>query len=64
MRQADALSHEGRSNQGAQELVQKYQHADHRNAQALATTLQDNGFDLVTGGTDNHLMLVRLTTRA
>ena len=30
------------------------------NAQALAKGLTDRGFDLVSGGTDNHLMLVRL----
>lgn len=29
-----------------------------KNAQALATELQKNGFHLITGGTDNHLMLV------
>jgi glycine hydroxymethyltransferase len=39
------------------------------NARALATALQDQGLDLVTGGTDNHLLLVdlrpkRLTGRA
>jgi glycine hydroxymethyltransferase len=30
------------------------------NAKALAETLRDGGFDIVTGGTDNHLMLVDL----
>lgn len=30
------------------------------NAQALASTLLEEGFDLVSGGTDNHLMLVDL----
>nr|WP_111396915.1 serine hydroxymethyltransferase [Humitalea rosea] len=30
------------------------------NAQALAEAMQAEGFDLVTGGTDNHLMLVDL----
>ncbi len=29
-----------------------------KNAQALAAELQKNGFHLITGGTDNHLMLV------
>jgi glycine hydroxymethyltransferase len=31
-----------------------------KNAQALATSLQEQGLDIVTGGTDNHLMLVDL----
>ena len=31
-----------------------------KNAQALAKTLLDEGFDLVSGGTDNHLMLLDL----
>ena len=31
-----------------------------KNAQALAKGLTDRGFDLVSGGTDNHLMLVDL----
>jgi glycine hydroxymethyltransferase len=30
------------------------------NARALAATLKDAGFDIVSGGTDNHLMLVDL----
>jgi glycine hydroxymethyltransferase len=32
-----------------------------RNAQALASALAERGFDLVSGGTDNHLILVDLT---
>jgi glycine hydroxymethyltransferase len=34
-----------------------------RNAQALATGMQRNGFRLVSGGTDNHLMLVDVGAR-
>ena len=33
------------------------------NAQALAAALVSRGFDVVTGGTDNHLMLVDLTNK-
>ncbi|KAB2880843.1 serine hydroxymethyltransferase [bacterium] len=33
------------------------------NAQALAQTLVDLGYDLVSGGTDNHLILVDLTRK-
>ena len=33
------------------------------NAQALAASLQDHGLDIVSGGTDNHLMLVDLTRK-
>src|SRR5215510_876155 len=33
------------------------------NAKALATALTDQGFDLVSGGTDNHLILVDLTNK-
>ncbi len=37
-----------------------YQQQIIKNAQALAAGLLDEGFDLVSGGTDNHLMLVDL----
>ncbi|MFC4255618.1 serine hydroxymethyltransferase [Altererythrobacter xixiisoli] len=32
------------------------------NAKALAASLQERGLDIVSGGTDNHLMLVNLTS--
>ena len=34
-----------------------------KNASALAQHLIDEGFDLVSGGTDNHLMLVDLRSK-
>ncbi|NQS71852.1 MAG: serine hydroxymethyltransferase [Desulfobulbaceae bacterium] len=34
-----------------------------RNAKALAATLLERGYDLVTGGTDNHLMLIDLSNK-
>lgn len=38
----------------------KYQYQVVDNAKALAKALQDEGFDILTGGTDNHLMLLDL----
>ena len=40
-----------------------YQEQIIKNAQALAKTLTDAGYDLVSGGTDNHLMLMDLTNK-
>lgn len=41
----------------------EYQGRILENAQALARALVDRGFRLVSGGTDNHLMLVDLTSK-
>jgi glycine hydroxymethyltransferase len=38
----------------------EYQKQVVKNAAALASSLMENGVDLVSGGTDNHLMLVKL----
>lgn len=38
-----------------------YAHAVVQNARSLADALLDRGFDLVSGGTDNHLVLVDVT---
>ncbi|HVE75816.1 MAG TPA: serine hydroxymethyltransferase [Actinomycetota bacterium] len=40
-----------------------YAHKIVENAQALAAALTERGFDLVSGGTDNHLMLIDLTNK-
>ena len=41
----------------------EYQQQVVRNAKVLATSLQEAGYTLVSGGTDNHLMLVDLTDK-
>ncbi len=41
----------------------KHQKQIVRNAKTLANELMINGFDLISGGTDNHLMLVDLTKK-
>ncbi|HEY1584425.1 MAG TPA: serine hydroxymethyltransferase [Polyangia bacterium] len=41
----------------------KYAHAIVENAKALAGELMARGYDLVSGGTDNHLILVDLTNK-
>ena len=40
-----------------------YAHQVVANARALAASLQDNGIAIVSGGTDNHLMLADLSSR-
>ncbi|SDM50345.1 serine hydroxymethyltransferase [Allokutzneria albata] len=40
-----------------------YAHAVVANAKALAEALVERGFDLVSGGTDNHLILIDLTSK-
>ncbi|GII80591.1 serine hydroxymethyltransferase [Sphaerisporangium rufum] len=40
-----------------------YAHQVVRNAKALAEELAGRGFDLVSGGTDNHLILIDLTSK-
>ncbi|MBC7287018.1 MAG: serine hydroxymethyltransferase [Armatimonadetes bacterium] len=48
----------------AQEFgFREYQRQIIYNAQAMAESLMEEGFDLVTGGTDNHLMLVDLRNK-
>ncbi len=42
---------------------QKYAHQIVANARALAAALVERGWDLVTGGTDNHLILADLTNK-
>ncbi|MBA2337602.1 MAG: serine hydroxymethyltransferase [Acidimicrobiia bacterium] len=42
---------------------QRYAHQIVANAKELAAALVERGFDLVTGGTDNHLILVDLTSK-
>ena len=49
--------------EAAQPAFKAYQQQVIDNAQALAKVLQDNGLRLVSGGTDNHLMLVDLSVK-
>ena len=48
--------------EAAQPEFADYQKQVVTNAAALASRLTENGFRLVTGGTDNHLMLIDLTS--
>ncbi len=49
--------------EAATEDFRAYAHQIVANAKALAEALVERGFDLVTGGTDNHLILVDLTSK-
>lgn len=46
-----------------EEDFKQYQQQVVRNASTLAQGLKDGGFRLVSGGTDNHLMLIDLTSK-
>ena len=50
-------------NEAAQPEFKEYGHQIVKNAQRLAGKLIDKGYQLVTGGTDNHLLLVDLTNK-
>ncbi|MDR0476743.1 MAG: serine hydroxymethyltransferase [Desulfobulbaceae bacterium] len=47
--------------EAASDAFKDYAHQVVKNARTLAKTLLDKGFNLVTGGTDNHLLLVDLS---
>lgn len=49
--------------EAATEDFRSYAHRIVENARALGAVLAERGFDLVSGGTDNHLLLVDLTTK-
>jgi glycine hydroxymethyltransferase len=49
--------------EAATEQFRRYAHEVVANAVALAAALAERGFDLVSGGTDNHLILVDLTSK-
>jgi glycine hydroxymethyltransferase len=45
------------------EEFRRYAHQIVKNAKALATALLARGYELVSGGTDNHLILIDLTNK-
>jgi glycine hydroxymethyltransferase len=49
--------------EAAQPEFSTYAHAIVANAKALAAALQERGFRLISGGTDNHLILIDVTPR-
>ncbi|HZA40082.1 MAG TPA: serine hydroxymethyltransferase, partial [Actinomycetota bacterium] len=49
--------------EAAQSEFRVYAHQIVTNAKALAAALVDRGFELVSGGTDNHLILIDLTNK-
>jgi glycine hydroxymethyltransferase len=50
--------------EAATDDFRRYAHAIVENAKALADSLTARGFDLVSGGTDNHLLLVDLENKS
>jgi glycine hydroxymethyltransferase len=46
-----------------QDDFKKYQQQIVKNAKTLSETIMENGFNLVSGGTDTHLMLLDLTSK-
>jgi len=49
--------------EAAQPSFTEYGHQIVKNAKVLAATLVEQGFQLVTGGTDNHLMVINLSNK-
>jgi glycine hydroxymethyltransferase len=49
--------------EAATSAFRSYAHQVVANAKALAAALTERGFDLVSGGTDNHLILIDLTSK-
>jgi glycine hydroxymethyltransferase len=49
--------------EAAQPSFRDYAHQVVANGKALAAALRGHGFDLVSGGTDNHLLLIDLTNK-
>ncbi|HEV3355146.1 MAG TPA: serine hydroxymethyltransferase [Pseudonocardiaceae bacterium] len=49
--------------EASQPAFRDYAHAVVANAKALAAALTERGYDLVSGGTDNHLILLDLTNK-
>jgi glycine hydroxymethyltransferase len=49
--------------EAASDEFKQYAHQIVANAKALAVALEEKGFGLISGGTDNHMILIDVTTR-
>jgi glycine hydroxymethyltransferase len=49
--------------EASQPAFQAYAHQIVKNARALAAALTERGYELISGGTDNHLILIDLTSK-